>query len=82
MYLSQLALGERAVVVAVENKGALAIRLLEMGFVSGTTVQLIKRAPMGDPLVISVRGYHISLRSSEAGAIRVARERAHQVADD
>jgi Fe2+ transport system protein FeoA len=47
------------------------LRLLEMGFVPGTAVQLIKRAPFGDPLEFQVRGCHVSLRAAEAAQIAV-----------
>jgi len=46
------------------------LRLLEMGFVPGTMVTLVKRAPFGDPLEFQVRGCHVSLRAAEAGCIR------------
>lgn len=49
----------------------LAIRLLEMGLVPGTTVKLVKLAPLGDPLQFELHGYHLSLRRAEAARIRV-----------
>lgn len=55
---------------AVEGGGGLMLRLLEMGFVPGTIVTLVKRAPFGDPLEFQVRGCHVSLRAAEAGCIR------------
>jgi Fe2+ transport system protein FeoA len=42
-----------------------------MGFVPGTRVRLVKAAPLGDPLELQVRGYHVSLRLEEARRIRV-----------
>lgn len=44
----------------------MAVRLMEMGFVPGVTVVLRKRAPLGDPLELRLRGYHVSVRRSEA----------------
>ena len=44
-------------------------RLLEMGLTSGTRVKLIRFAPLGDPIEISVRGYHLSLRKQEAESV-------------
>ena len=67
--LAQLELGARARVTAVAGTGPLALRLLEMGFVPGTVVTLVKRAPFGDPLELQVRGCHISLRRAEAARI-------------
>lgn len=67
--LAALQPGDRARVTAVTGRGALMLRLLEMGFVPGTPVTLIKRAPFGDPLEFQVRGCHISLRAAEAAQI-------------
>lgn len=67
--LADLELGARARVTAVAGAGALALRLLEMGFVPGTSVALVKRAPFGDPLEFQVRGCHVSLRRAEAAQI-------------
>ncbi len=55
------------ILVAPENRG----RLLEMGLLVGTTVQLVRFAPMGDPVEIKVRGYHLTLRKHEAEQILV-----------
>jgi Fe2+ transport system protein FeoA len=67
--LAQLDLGARARVLAVAGTGPLGLRLLEMGFVPGTVVSLVKRAPFGDPLELRVRGCHVSLRRAEAALI-------------
>ena len=48
-------------------------RLLEMGLTKGTTIQVIRLAPMGDPMEISVRGYRLSLRKKEAEAVMIRR---------
>ena len=68
--LADLRPGARARVTAVEGGGGLMLRLLEMGFVPGTVVALVKAAPFGDPLEFQVRGCHISLRAAEARCIR------------
>jgi len=47
-------------------------RLLEMGLTTGAEIQLIRFAPLGDPIEIEVRGYRLSLRKREAAGIRVA----------
>ncbi|MCX6966723.1 MAG: ferrous iron transport protein A [Verrucomicrobia bacterium] len=47
-------------------------RLLEMGLTTGAPIQLIRFAPLGDPVEIEVRGYRLSLRKKEAAGIRVA----------
>jgi Fe2+ transport system protein FeoA len=69
--LDGLAVGHSARVVAVDGTGATAVRLLEMGFVPGTRVTLVKLAPLGDPLELRLRGFHVSLRRAEAARIRV-----------
>ena len=70
--LDQLAGGERGVILRLECPPAIARRLMELGLVPGTALQMIRRAPLGDPLEISVRGLHLSLRRSEACRIHVA----------
>ncbi len=49
-------------------------RLMEMGLVRGTPVEVIRFAPLGDPVDIKVRGYHLSLRLAEAETIEVETE--------
>ncbi len=53
--------------VAPENRG----RLMEMGLLVGTPVELVRFAPLGDPVEIKVRGYHLTLRRHEAEQIWV-----------
>ena len=69
--LSALATGRTATVVAVAGSGALRRRLLEMGLTPGAAVMLRKRAPLGDPLELSLRGYELSLRTADAQYIEV-----------
>jgi ferrous iron transport protein A len=66
MKLSELAVGASAVVRDFPKNGAAFIRLREMGLLAGTRVTLVRTAPLGDPLEIKVRGYHLTLRKSEA----------------
>ena len=70
--MAQLAVGESGRIASLEGQGAIAVRLLEMGLVPGATVALVKRAPMGDPLEIRVRDYHLSLRRAEAERVRLS----------
>jgi ferrous iron transport protein A len=71
--LTSLAVGSAATVseikIASENRG----RLLEMGLLVGTPVELVRFAPLGDPVEIKVRGYHLTLRKHEAEQIWVKR---------
>ena len=69
--LNVLAHGQEARVVAVEGEGAVARRLMEMGVVPGAPVCVIKAAPLGDPIEVRVRGYHLALRRAEAQTILV-----------
>jgi ferrous iron transport protein A len=71
--LDQLDLGQHAEVRAVVGRGPMTVRLLEMGFVPGVEVSLVKRAPLGDPLELRLRGYHVSLRRAEARRVEVGR---------
>ncbi|HRI10655.1 MAG TPA: FeoA family protein [Nannocystaceae bacterium] len=70
-HLADLAPGESARVVDVTGEDGLRLRLLEMGFVPGTLVKVVKRAPFGDPLELQLRGSHTSLRRAEAARIEV-----------
>ena len=69
--LDRLRVGARARVLAVRGEGAVARRLMEMGVVPGAPVRVIKSAPLGDPLEVRVRNYHLALRRSEAQTITV-----------
>ena len=69
--LDKLPAGEPARVVSVEGAGSIARRLMEMGVVPGAPVRFVKSAPLGDPLEIRVRGYHLALRRAEAQTILV-----------
>ena len=70
--LDQLDPGERCVVVRLEGDVVNSRRLMELGLVPGTEVLFVRRAPLGDPLELRLRGVHISLRTSEAAHIHVA----------
>jgi ferrous iron transport protein A len=74
MKLSELAVGASAVVREFPKSSAAFIRLREMGLLAGTRVTLIRTAPLGDPIEIKLRGYHLTLRKSEAEHIVVESE--------
>lgn len=69
--LGELPVGTEAAVERVEGPRALRRRLLEMGLLPGTVVRIVRRAPMGDPLELRLRGFSLSLRRRDANAIRV-----------
>ncbi len=64
--LESLQTGQHARVQDVQGDDSLALRIMEMGLLPGAEIELIGRAPLGDPLEIRVAGYHLSLRKAEA----------------
>lgn len=68
--VADLRIGERAVIASFRDEN-LSLKLLEMGCLPGTEIRLRNIAPFGDPLLISVSGYNLSLRRAEAATILV-----------
>ncbi len=66
--------GEEGVILKIKGRGQFRQRLSEMGFVVGKKVEVIKKAPLRDPIEYKIMGYHISLRNSEAQLIEVDRD--------
>jgi ferrous iron transport protein A len=69
--LTSLPLGATATVTEINLPTASRPRLMEMGLLVGTKVELVRFAPLGDPVEIKVRGYHLTLRRNEAEQILV-----------
>lgn len=69
--LSELKSGERGTIVDTHGSGWVRKRLLDMGVTKSAPVVFKKRAPLGDPVQINVRGYELSLRKSEADLVDV-----------
>jgi ferrous iron transport protein B len=69
--LNDLAQGESAIIAKVKGRGAFRRRIMEMGFVTGKKVSVVRRAPLQDPIEFSLMGYNVSLRGSEARLIEV-----------
>lgn len=69
--LDQLKTGELAIIRNILGEGKIRRRLLDMGLTTGTQVYFRKVAPLGDPIEITVRGYELTLRKSEANLILV-----------
>jgi ferrous iron transport protein A len=69
--LSDLPIGATAVVREYPKTGTGSVRLREMGLLVGTQLTLVRCAPFGDPIEIKVRGYHLTLRKSEAAHVLV-----------
>jgi len=70
--LNELKIGETARVVRLHGEGAVKRRIMDMGLTKGTEVTVRKVAPLGDPIELTVRGYELSIRKSEAATIEIA----------
>ncbi len=64
--LVEFKIGETGLIKKVEGEGRLRRRLFDMGVTPGAKVYLRKKAPLGDPLEVTIRGYELTLRKSEA----------------
>ena len=64
--LSEFAVGEKGVIKTVSREGRLRRRLFDMGVTPGAEVLLRKKAPLGDPIEVTIRGYELTLRKTEA----------------
>ena len=71
--LSLLHPGDQGEVVEVQAQGPVRQRLLEMGFIRGAVLRVVKLAPLGDPMELVIKGYHLSLRREESACILVQR---------
>ena len=76
MTLKDLNIGETAVVGTVGGEGALRQHFLDMGLIPGEEVTLVKFAPMGDPMELSIHGYELTLRLDDAARIGVTQAKA------
>lgn len=71
MTLNELAVGQKAKILAVGGQGSLRRRLLDMGLTPHTEIMIRKKAPMGDPIELRLRGYELTLRLDDAKEILV-----------
>ena len=69
--LSELKRGETGKIVKISGTGGIHRRLLDMGLVPGSNVEMERVAPLGDPIEVKVKGYNLSLRKEEASGIQV-----------
>lgn len=74
MHLAELKVKQKGHIVKVRGRGAFRKRILEMGFVAGKEVEVIRNAPLQDPIEYSLMGYKVSLRRSEAELIEITTE--------
>ena len=71
MKLKELKIGQSAVITAVGGEGRLRQHFLDMGVIPGTRITLVKLAPMGDPMQLTLHGYELSLRLADAEKIEI-----------
>ena len=69
--LKEVRIGESATIKRLHGEGALKRRIKDMGLTKGTLVYVRKVAPLGDPMELTVRGYELSVRKSDAENIEV-----------
>ncbi len=67
--LSEFSIGEAGVIKAVSGEGKIRRRLFDMGVTPGAEVLLRKKAPLGDPIEVTIRGYELTLRKTEAACV-------------
>lgn len=72
--MSELKPGDKAVIIAIEAQGEISQRLYDMGLIKGTHFKVLRKAPLGDPLEIKLRGFLLALRLNEAKFISVLKE--------
>lgn len=71
MKLTELKIGQKAKIVSINTRGLIKRRLMDMGLIAGTVIEIEKIAPLGDPIDIVIKNYHLSLRKTEAETIVV-----------
>ncbi len=73
LYLDEVEPGSKVKVVHVRGRGTVRRRLLAVGLVPGAVVEVVRKAPLEDPVEYKVRGFSLSLRSREANLVEVER---------
>ncbi|MDA8443221.1 MAG: ferrous iron transport protein A [Peptococcaceae bacterium] len=69
--LHHLLPGEKARVLHIAGGGALRMRMMDMGIVPGTELEVVRRAPLGGPMQLRVKGYYLAMRRGECAKITV-----------
>jgi len=82
MTLAELKTGEKGIITKVRGRGAFRKRIIEMGFVVGKQVIVVKNAPLKDPVEYNIMGYEVSLRRSEAALIEVTKDLTFESKDN
>ena len=71
MNLREVQVGQSAKVIKVHGEGAVRRRIMDMGITRGQTIRVVKVAPLGDPMEITVRNYELSVRKADCEMIEV-----------
>ncbi len=71
MTLDQALCGQQVIIKRIGGSGAIRRRLMDMGLVRGVNVEVLRTAPLGDPVEYKLRGYFLALRKSEAELIEI-----------
>ena len=69
--LKEVAIGSTARVKKLHGEGAVKRRIMDMGITKGVEVKVLKLAPLGDPMEVTVRGYQLSIRKADAQMVEV-----------
>ena len=69
--LRELRPGEKGRIAKISGGGSVRRRILDMGVVKGADIEMERVAPLGDPIEVKIKGYHLSLRKEEAANIQV-----------
>lgn len=71
MLLNETNIGDKVVVKKINGEGAIRRRLFDMGITPNCEIIVRKKAPLGDPIEITLRGYELTLRKAEASVVEV-----------
>ena len=71
MFLKDAEVGEKLIVKKIHGEGALKRRIMDMGITKGVEVYVRKKAPLGDPIEITLRGYELTIRKEDASIIEI-----------
>ena len=69
--LDQFVVGESGIVKSVNGEGKIKRRLFDMGITPGADIKMRKKAPLGDPIEVTLRGYELTIRKTEAVCVNM-----------
>lgn len=74
MTLKEMKPGEQGKIISIGEKGPMRRRIMDMGITPGADIKVVKAAPLGDPIEVTIRGYELSLRKEEASQIIIEQD--------